>query len=154
MQRGGTSILEETRAFAAAGDTVGVYYQELGRLLSELCAAGGAASEDRQDLDSLCAEKLPETLKQLTAESNRWADGWAVFRVPGHTAWPGQSAVPLSSLLREPLRDPRPDPTQPAWQPADLPAWSGLTYGDLLGLQASLPGSAPAAWACGHGAKL
>jgi hypothetical protein len=139
----GTSRFEENAILPAVSDTVGLYHQELGRLFAELSAKSGPAGEDRLALEKSCADRVPELRQQLGAEMNRWADGWAVFRVPGHAALLGRSKVPLWDLLRESLLDAPPNSAEAAWQAADLPAWFGLGYGVLQKLQGRLPGCLP-----------
>lgn len=127
----GPTRFAENPMFAKASATVGLYYQELGRLFAALDSAG------------LSGDRKAKLVKELAPEMRRWADGWAVFRVPNHQELLGQSEVSLVDLLHESLVDRPHDPERTAWQPADLSQWLNLTYGSLLKVQKSMPGCLP-----------
>jgi hypothetical protein len=137
----GTYRLEENAIFPEISNTVGLYYQELGRLFAEMGAKVGTNdAEARVALEKYCADERSKLQDRLAAEIQRWADGWAVFRVPDRRDFPQQSEVPLVDLLHEPLSDLA---HGSSWQPADLPRWFNLSYGHLLTLEKSLSGCLP-----------
>jgi len=114
---------EKSLLFPKASKTVGLYFQEIGRIFTELDVQ--ASYPDSQALTELKKSYLENKSKlddQLSAQKDDWADHWAIFRVP--PALVGQSDMPLGKLLR----NPSPILGKPA---ADLPSLLWLSYGTV-----------------------
>jgi hypothetical protein len=109
--------------FPKASETIGLYFQEMGRIFTELeVQASYPDSQELTDLKKSYLENKSKLADQLSAQKDDWADQWAIFRIP--PALVGQSDMPLGKLLR----NPSPILGKPA---ADLPGLLWLSYGTV-----------------------
>jgi hypothetical protein len=108
--------------FPKASETVGRYFQEMGRIFTELDVQDSYPdSQGLADFKTGYLENKSRLTDQLSSQKEDWADHWAVFQIP---ALAGQSDMPLGKLLR----NPSPILGKPA---ADLPRLLWLSYGAI-----------------------
>jgi hypothetical protein len=114
--------------FPKASATVGQYFQQLGRIFSELDVQGSfPESQGLADLKKRYLESRARLTEQLRSQMESWTDHWAIFQVPGGNELLGQSGLSLDKLLRTPS----PIRKEPA---ADLPGLLRLSYGGARSL--------------------
>ncbi|HBL29419.1 MAG TPA: hypothetical protein DD490_21515 [Acidobacteria bacterium] len=130
---------EESAVFPEASETVGRYFQEMGRIFQELdLQVGLAESTALAELKkSYLEESRPGVVKQLSGQMQEWTDHWAVFRVPGHDTLLGFSEMPLGKLLKSPI----PTLGIPA---SDLPVLLSLSFQRVRSFKL-IPGCRPLA---------
>lgn len=114
---------EESTVFPAASETVGRYFQEMGRIFQELDLL--VAFADSAPLAAFKKDYVEKSRPRLVAHLNpqmeEWTDHWAIFRIPGRETLLGYSEMPLGKLLKSSV----PALGIPA---ADLPGLLNLSY--------------------------
>jgi hypothetical protein len=113
---------EKSAIFPKASATVGHYFEQMGRIFSELNVQDSfPESQGLSKLKQLYLEEKPKLAERLKGQMDDWTDQWAIFRIPPQANLLSQSEVPLAKLLR----NPSPLQGKPA---ANLPWFLEQTY--------------------------
>jgi hypothetical protein len=130
---------EDSTVFPTASETVGRYFQEMGRIFQELdLQVAFADSAPLAAFKKDYVEKSRPLLQShLSPQMEEWTDHWAIFRIPGRESLLGYSEMPLGKLLKSSV----PALGIPA---ADLPGLLNLTYQGVRDLN-RIPGCRPLA---------
>lgn len=94
---------EKNSGFKDASATVGRYFEQMGRIFSELNVQGSFPdSQGLSRLKQLYLDEKPKLAAGLQEQMDDWTDSWAVFRIPQQASLLPQSEMPLAKLLRNP----------------------------------------------------
>jgi len=134
---------KKSAVFPKASETVGQYFQEMGRIFSELDVQDSfPESGGLTELKKRYLEKRARLTEELRSQMGSWTDHWAVLRVPECDHLVGQCDMPLGRFLRTPS----PIRREPA---ADLQGLLSISYetarnlGKLSGCRRLLPYQEP-----------
>jgi hypothetical protein len=94
---------EKNSGFKDASATVGRYFEQMGRIFSELNVRDSfPESQGLSKLKESYLDEKPKLAAGLQRQMDDWTDYWAVFRVPPQASLLSQSELPLAKLLRNP----------------------------------------------------